>query len=180
MNFSKKDIQQIENRGLTTKGVEQQITLFENGIPFANLVSEATIDNGILRVSKDEIENYILKFDDKKNDISILKFVPASGAATRMFKSLFAFLDDYILDKGSINSYINKTKNQDLSLFFIGVEKFPFYAIVLNKLKQTFKDFDTMSVDEQGLKFVQMMLDSDKLDFGNSPAGPADPAEVVS
>lgn len=171
MNFSKKDIQQIENRGLTTKGVEQQITLFENGIPFANLVSEATIDNGILRVSKDEIENYILKFDDKKNDISILKFVPASGAATRMFKSLFAFLDDYILDKGSINSYINKTKNQDLSLFFIGVEKFPFYAIVLNKLKQTFKDFDTMSVDEQGLKFVQMMLDSDKLDFGNSPKG---------
>ncbi|MFT5847844.1 MAG: hypothetical protein ACJARX_001071 [Psychroserpens sp.] len=171
MNFSKKDILQIENRGITIKAVEQQIALFENGIPFTNLVSEATINNGIIRISKDKIENYILKFDDKKNDISILKFVPASGAATRMFKSLFAFLDDYNLEKGSINSYINKTKNQDLSLFFIGIEKFPFYAIVLNRLKQTFKDFDAMGEDEQGFKFVQMMLDSDKLDFGNSPKG---------
>jgi hypothetical protein len=171
LNFSKKDIQQIENRGLTTKGVEHQIMLFENGIPFTNLVSEATIDNGIVSVSKNQIESYVLKFDDKKDKVSILKFVPASGAATRMFKFLFTFLDDYTLEKGSINSYINKTNNKDLSLFFIGIEKFPFYQIVLDRLKQTYADFDNMSDNEQGLKFVQMMLDKDKLDFGNSPKG---------
>nr|WP_321244984.1 DUF4301 family protein [uncultured Psychroserpens sp.] len=171
MNFSKKDIKQIESKGLTLKVVEQQVRLFENGLPFANLVSEATIDNGILKLSKDEIESYISKFDDKKNDITILKFVPASGAATRMFKFLFAFLDEYNIEKGSINSYINKTKNKDLSLFFIGIEKFPFYHIVLDKLKETFPDFDGMNINEQGLKFVQMMLESDKLDYGNSPKG---------
>ena len=59
MNFTEKDIQQIENKGLTEKKVKQQITLFENGLPFANLVSEATIDNGLLRLSDEEIENYI-------------------------------------------------------------------------------------------------------------------------
>jgi hypothetical protein len=171
LNFSKKDIQQIENKGLTLKGVAQQIRLFENGLPFANLVSEATIDNGILRLSKDKIESYASKFDDKKNETSILKFVPASGAATRMFKFLFTFLDEYNIEKGSINSYINKTKNKDLSIFFIGIEKFPFYHIVMDKLKQNFSDFDSMSINEQGLKFVQMMLDSDKLDYGNSPKG---------
>jgi hypothetical protein len=171
LNFSKKDIKQIESKGLTLKVVEQQVRLFENGLPFANLVSEATIDNGILKLSKDEIESYISKFDDKKNDITILKFVPASGAATRMFKFLFAFLDEYNIEKGSINSYINKTKNKDLSLFFIGIEKFPFYHIVLDKLKETFPDFDGMNINEQGLKFVQMMLESDKLDYGNSPKG---------
>ncbi len=171
MKFSKKDIQQLENKGLTRKGVEQQITLFENGLPFANLVSEAIIDNGIIKLSKDKIDTYISKFNDKKNKISILKFVPASGAATRMFKFLFTFLEDYTLEKGSINSYINKTNNKDLSLFFIGIEKFPFYQIVLDRLEQTYTDFDNMSVNEQGLKFVQMMLDKDKLDFGNSPKG---------
>ncbi len=129
MNFSKKDIQQIENKGLTLKEVEQQVKLFENGLPFANLVSEATIDNGIVRLPKNQLDNYISKFDDRKNKISILKFVPASGAATRMFKFLFTFLDNYNIDKGSINSYINKTNNKDLSLFFIGLEKFQFYHI---------------------------------------------------
>nr|WP_321221764.1 DUF4301 family protein [uncultured Psychroserpens sp.] len=171
MNFSQKDIQQIENKGLTVSDVEQQIRLFENGLPFANLVSEATINNGILRLSKTEIERYISKFDDKKNDKSILKFVPASGAATRMFKFLFTFLDEYNIEKGSINSYINKTKNKDLSIFFIGLEKFPFYHIVVNRLKDTYPDFEESSINEQGLRFVQMMLDSNKLDYGNSPKG---------
>jgi hypothetical protein len=171
LNFSKKDIQQIEKKGLSLKLVERQVRLFENGLPFANLVSEATIENGILRLSKGDIDNYISKFDKRKNDIAILKFVPASGAATRMFKFLFTFLDEYDIEKGSINSYINKTKNKDLSLFFIGIDKFPFYHIVLDKLRQTFSDFDDMNINEQGLKFVQMMLDSDKLDYGNSPKG---------
>nr|WP_321227284.1 DUF4301 family protein [uncultured Psychroserpens sp.] len=171
MNFTEKDIQQIENKGLTEKKVKQQITLFENGLPFANLVSEATIDNGLLRLSDEEIENYISTFDDKKNEISILKFVPASGAATRMFKFLFAFLDEYNIEKGSINSYINKTKNKDLSMFFIGLEKFPFYHIVMDRLEKNHSDFDAMSINEQRLKFVQMMLDTDKLDYGNSPKG---------
>jgi len=171
LNFSKKDIQQIENKGLTVSKVEQQVRLFENGLPFANLVSEATINNGILTLSKDEIENYISKFDNKRDKIATLKFVPASGAATRMFKFLFAFLEEYNIEKGSINSYINKTKNKDLSLFFIGLDKFPFYHIVLNRLKDAFPDFDSMNINEQRLKFAQMMLDTDKLDYGNSPKG---------
>ncbi|MEM5563660.1 DUF4301 family protein [Psychroserpens sp. AS72] len=171
MKFTEKDIKQIEAKGLTVDKVKMQIRLFENGLPYANLVSEATIGDGILELSDDDIENYISKFDDKKNKISILKFVPASGAATRMFKFLFAFLDEYDIEKGSINSYINKTKNKDLSIFFVGLEKFPFYHIVANRLKELYPDLENRSINEQGLKFVQMMLDDDKLDYGNSPKG---------
>ncbi|WP_047549953.1 DUF4301 family protein [Psychroserpens sp. Hel_I_66] len=171
MNFTHKDIQQIENKGLTVKKVEQQINLFENGLPFANLVSEATIDNGILKLSNKEEDNYISKFNDKRDNISILKFVPASGAATRMFKFLFTFLEEYIIEKGSINSYINKTKNKDLSIFFVGLEKFPFYHIVVNRLQDMYPNFEDRTINEQGLRFVQTMLDSDKLNYGNSPKG---------
>ncbi|WP_431133541.1 DUF4301 family protein [Psychroserpens mesophilus] len=171
MIFSEKDIQQIERKGLTLKKVERQLKLFENGIPFANLVAEATIGDGILRLSEDEIEQFMSYFESKKDSISILKFVPASGAATRMFKFLYSFLEDYDLEKESINSYINKDKNNDLSLFFIGLDKFPFYHIVQEKLKETYPDFELLSINEQRLNFVKMMLDSDKLDYGNSPKG---------
>ncbi|WP_040280483.1 DUF4301 family protein [Psychroserpens damuponensis] len=171
MKFTEKDIKQIESKGLTVEQVNAQIRLFENGLPFANLVSEATIGNGILKLSQEETNHFISKFDAERNKYSILKFVPASGAATRMFKFLFAFLDAYNIDQGSINYYINRTKNKDLSLFFVGLEKFPFYHIVVDKLKDTYSDFEDKSINEQGLRFVQMMLHSDKLDYGNSPKG---------
>ncbi|WP_298900740.1 DUF4301 family protein [uncultured Psychroserpens sp.] len=171
MNFSKKDIKQIENKGLTLEKVHQQIKLFQNGLPFANLVSEATISNGILKINTQHAEEYITSFEAKKDGISILKFVPASGAATRMFKFLFPFLEEYDIEKESINSYINTHKGKDLSIFFIGLEKLPFYNIVRERLKEAYPNFDDLSIDEQGFKFVQMMLDSDKLDYGNFPKG---------
>jgi len=169
--FSKKKIQQIKSKGLTVKEVEKQIALFQNGVPFINLVSEATISNGIIALSSDDIERYITLFNAKKESVSILKFVPASGAATRMFKFLYAFLEDYNIENDSINSYINKTKSQALSVFFVGIEKFPFYHSVIESLQSRYEDFDRLSINERGLKFVQMLLESDKLDFGNYPKG---------
>ncbi|WP_299337452.1 DUF4301 family protein [uncultured Psychroserpens sp.] len=171
MNFSEKDIQQIQNKDITLKQVEQQIQLFENGLPYVNLVSEATIGDGIISLANDEISNFIALFEDKKDEVSILKFVPASGAATRMFKFLFKFLEEYNIQKESINSYINRYNNKDLYIFFIGLEKFPFYNTVNEKLKALYPEFDTLSINEQRLRFVQMMLESDKLDYGNYPKG---------
>ncbi len=171
MKFSKDDILQIEKKGLSIQKVMQQIELFEKGLPYTNLVSAAVINDGIIRLSNAEIEDYVSLFESKKNELSILKFVPASGAATRMFKFLYAFLEEYDDTKESINSYINTHKNTHLSIFFVGIEKFPFYQIVLDKLKETYKDFESYSVNKQQLLFVKMVLDVDKLDYGNFPKG---------
>lgn len=171
MIFSEKDIQQIEQKGLSLKKVKRQIELFENGIPFTNLVAEATINEGILRLSESEIQEFMSYYESKKDIISILKFVPASGAATRMFKFLYSFLEEYDLEKESINSYINRHKNNDLSLFFIGLDKFPFYNIVKKQLQESCPNYDSLSINEQRLKFIEMMLNDDKLDYGNSPKG---------
>jgi len=169
--FSEKDIKQIEKKGLTLKKVEQQIELFEKGVLYMNLVEEATINNGIVRLTENDIQQYTSCFESKKDSVSILKFVPASGEATRMFKFLYRFLEEYNIEKESINSYINRHKNNDLSLFFIGLDKFPFYHIVKEKLYEEYPDFDLFSSDKQRLKFVEMMLDKDKLNYGNSPKG---------
>lgn len=171
MELSKKDKAQIEKKGLTERKVQQQIELFQNGLPHSNLVSEARINNGILKLTNEQESQFISVFETKKDKVSILKFVPASGAATRMFKFLFAFLDEYNIGEESINAYINKHKNKDLSVFFVGLEKFPFYDIVMNRLKTEHSNFDELTSDEQQLEFVRTMLDEDKLNYGNFPKG---------
>lgn len=171
MNFSKKDIKQIEQKGITVETVERQIRVFENGLAFTNLNSAATIGDGIVKLNNKQIDHYTQLFESKKDDKRIIKFVPASGAATRMFKFLFKFLDEFNIENNSINWYINRHKNLNLSMFYIGIEKFPFFHIVKERLLDTYPDFDDLSINEQGYYFVRMMLDVDKLNYGNYPKG---------
>ena len=94
MNFTDKDIQQIENHGLTVVEVNKQIEQFKQGMKYANIHSAATLDEGIVALSYLDSDNLIKFFDSEKEEMSFIKFVPASGAATRMFKFLFDFLND--------------------------------------------------------------------------------------
>ena len=146
MKLTDQDILQIEKKGLTVDKVIAQIEVFKKGIPFTNLVSAATIGNGILNPDVEEQANYVSFFDTKKSEVSIVKFTPASGAATRMFKFLFQFLDEYNPEIGSINAFINRNKAKELSLFFVGLEKFPFYAEVIEKAKQLYPNFDSLKI----------------------------------
>ncbi|MDT0558227.1 DUF4301 family protein [Ichthyenterobacterium sp. W332] len=171
MSFTEKDIRQIEAKGLTLKKVEAQIGLFESGIPFTNIAEAARIDNGILKLNEALIEDSISHFEKEKNNVLLLKFVPASGAATRMFKFLFKFLKEYNTQKESINSHINKNKLKDLSLFLVGLEKFPFYKLVLEQLESKGISFEKLSTSDKAWHFVSAMLDKDKLNFANSPKG---------
>ena len=171
MNLTEKDIKQIEDKGLTIEKVKAQIELFKTGIPFVNLQDAANIGSGILRLSETEKDQAINFFESKRNSKRILKFVPASGAATRMFKFLFQFLHEYDLTKETINSYINRNKASDLSLFFVGLEKFPFYEEVINESKKLYPDFKSLSEDEKKVIIIKVLLDSDKLNYGFYPKG---------
>lgn len=171
MNFTEKDIKQIEDKGLTLIDVNRQITQFKDGISYTNIYGAATLDHGIIKLNEDLIDRSVSFFESKKNETSLLKFVPASGAATRMFKFLFKFIKDYNPKKESINSYINKNKAKDLSLFVIGIEKFPFYKTVSDTLASKGIDFERLNVDEKIWHFAHCMLDEDQLDFGNFPKG---------
>jgi len=171
VNFSKYDIAQIKEKGLTEEKVNAQIGVFKNGIPFVNLEEAATISNGILLLNENEKEHYSKLFESKCNDISMVKFVPASGAATRMFKSLFTFLKDYNPEIESINSYINRTKVNDLSIFLIGLEKLPFFEEVVSKIHKLVPKFNELSQDERRLEFIKTMLNEGKLNYAQYPKG---------
>ena len=88
--FSEKDKQQIKNRGISNEIIEWQMSVFREGIQALKLDRAAAIGDGIIRLTESEVEEHIVYFNslyDKRK----MKFVPASGAASRMFKSLFVY-----------------------------------------------------------------------------------------
>lgn len=171
MNFSERDLKQLRDKGQTVDQVNQQLELFRQGLPFVNLKAAATIGRGILKISESDKAKAIDFFEAKRDRISLVKFVPASGAATRMFKFLFQFLQDYDPDKETINSYINRNKATDMSIFLVGIEQFPFYDEVLNKAKDLDPNFNKLKSDQRHLLFIKTMLDADKLNLSFYPKG---------
>ena len=119
--------------------------------------------------SEKEISEYCNFFDTHKDNYSIEKFVPASGAATRMFKSLNEFLTKFNPEKETINSYVNLNKDKDLSLFIVGLRSFPFYNELKEKTKAIFTDYPNYNSDQKVYAIVKTLLTDNGLDFANKP-----------
>ncbi|MDH7446065.1 DUF4301 family protein [Aquimarina sp. 2201CG14-23] len=171
MNITDKDIKLIKSKGLTVEKVLSQIETFKNEIPFVALRSAASLDNGILKFSEHYQTELTKLYESRASSLETVKFVPASGAATRMFKDLFRFLDTYEYEKESLNSYTNHEKANAIRLFLIGLEKFPFYSLVMEKVKNSYPNFETLSEGRQLYIFVEMMLKEKGLNFGAYPKG---------
>ena len=99
--------EQLQKKGISKEQLEKQLYHFENGFPGVTLNRAATLNDGIVPISSLQAERLIEKYNSKRNQLDILKFVPASGAATRMFKFLHEFVNNFDHQKESINSYIN-------------------------------------------------------------------------
>ncbi len=92
--FTEKEIRQIEARGLTVEAVERQIENFRRGFPFLKIVRAASPADGVLTVDERRVAEAVARYEKAAAGLDIVKFVPASGAATRMFKELFAFVNE--------------------------------------------------------------------------------------
>lgn len=171
LGLSEQDFEQMNQHGVLLENVKKQLAIFKKGIAKMELVEEATVGNGILKLTHADFVEKANFFDEHKTNLKLLKFVPASGAATRMFKFLLAFLNDFNIEKESINAYINRKKDTNLPVFIVGMEKLPFFDIIYNKLKEGFPDFDTLSRDYKNYYFIKYMLDSEYFDFASKPKG---------
>ena len=169
MGFSSEDFLQIYEHGIPFEKIKTQLSILKKGIPKSNLISPATISNGILNLSEVNFERKAALFDENKATLKLKKFVPASGAASRMFKFLTAFLNDFNIEKESVNAYINRKKDSQLSLFIVGMDKFPFFEAVYQKLKQVYPDFDSLHRDYKNYYFIKLLLSPDYFDFANKP-----------
>jgi len=171
MGFSTQDYLQILETKIPLDTIQKQLEIFRNGISKAILNRPATINDGILKLSDTELHKYSNCFDAKKDKLKLKKFVPASGAASRMFKFLNEFLNEFDIENETINAYVNRKNAANLSIFLVGIEKFPFFKLIDKQLKATFPDFDSWNKDQKNYHFIKMMLDQAHFDFANKPKG---------
>lgn len=166
MNFSDKDLQQIKNNNLTLEKVNAQIELIKTGMAFSNLKKAATIGDGILKIENES--KYLDVFKAKSTSKALVKFVPASGAASRMFKFLFAFTQDYNPKSESLEAFIERTDNKMIAKFSSNLSNLPFLKDVMAKASSS---YENLSDDEKCLKFVKIMLEETQLNYGFFPKG---------
>lgn len=117
--FTKEDIAQIEKRGSSVADVKAQVERFKQGFPWLKIVAPATPEKGILVLDDSEVADAINYYENAVVN-GKCKFVPASGAASRMFKDLFSSLEK--LENGS-----EIASDSPAAKFVARICDFPFY-----------------------------------------------------
>ncbi|MBP1224244.1 DUF4301 family protein [Flavobacterium sp. 1355] len=167
--FTSADFVEIYKHGVAFENILRQLKAFKKGIAKSNLVSPATINNGILSLSESEFKEKAAFYDQEKSKFKLKKFVPASGAASRMFKFLTTFLKDFNINKETINAYRNRKQDSELPIFIVAMEKFPFFKAVDKKLREIYPDFESLDRDYKNYYFIKLLLSEEYFDFANKP-----------
>lgn len=163
MSLSARDIEQIKNHGLNVDDVETQIMNFITGFPYVNLSSPATKGNGIMELSEKEIQEKILYYETNYSKHKILKFVPASGAATRMFKDLFEFSGLYMGMKYTLKEFPSAQKTIE------NLSKFAFYDELKTKFNSHSVDIDEYLSSGNYTTIINYILTEIGLNYGKFP-----------
>ena len=153
----------LVKKGISEQQIVEQLACFEKGFPFLKLDAAASVEKGIMAPAENEMKNYLEAWDTyKEGEKTIVKFVPASGAASRMFKNLFEFLGaDY-----------NTPKTDFEKKFFDHIHSFAFYND-LNAacMDNTGKDIDALMAGKEYKPIVANLLEAAGLNYGALPKG---------
>ncbi len=171
MGFSSQDFVKIYKQGISPFTIENHINVFTKGIAKTILDRAATKDDGILRLTDEDYKKYAAYFGKMRSKYKLKKFVPASGAASRMFKFLNEFLNEFNIEEETINAYINRKNATALSVFLVGLEKFPFYEEISLSLQKNYSNFRSFSKDLRDYYFIKALLSSKHFDFASKPKG---------
>ena len=153
-NFSLEDKKQFSEKGIEIEDVKRQLAFFRDGFPFLRLERAATVGDGIRQFTAAETQKFEQTYNQKLGQRKVFKFVPASGAATRMFKDLYEFLQS---DDDKENAAVKEV--------FERLHDFAFYR----DLKQIMESQHITKSDKK--KIAAAILMPDGLNYGNLPKG---------
>lgn len=161
--LSERDLKQIADKGISEKQIENQLNEFKTGFPFLRLEAAASVEHGIVATTDESREKYEKSWEQyKAAGKKVVKFVPASGAASRMFKDMFAFVD----------AEYDKPTTDFEKKYFDNIQKFAFYD-ELNEtcVKNEGKDIPTLLAEGNYKAVAAQMLKAEGLNYGQLPKG---------
>ena len=161
--LTQQDLKQLSQKGITQEKLESQLNSFKTGFPFLRLKGAAAVGNGIIAPDDEQHRKYVDAWNSyKAQGRVIVKFVPASGAASRMFKDMFAFLDA---------PYDVPTTDFEKE-FFDNIKKFAFREALCDKCRaNNGKSIKELLAEGQYKTIVANMLRSEGLNYGQLPKG---------
>lgn len=164
--FTEKDISQMKKMGINPLVAEKQLESFKKGFPFINLQRPATPGDGIFVLTREQIEKFIHVYEKESIHENILKFVPASGAATRMFKDLFSFIEEW----DGTESEENQKKFKNVFKVISELKNFAFYKELNTLLKEKYNIDLSSGIKTKDYKnVISEILNEAGLNYGNLP-----------
>jgi len=161
--LTKNDLDQLQQKGIPEEKIIQQLQDFATGFPYLTIISAATPEHGLVQCEHEQISAYLQRWDEYLlGPATVMKFVPASGAASRMFKDLFEFL------AGPSDTPVRPAEIQ----FFDTFHQFAFYELLNDACrKHSSKDIPTLLADGAYKTIVELLLNPEGLNYGALPKG---------
>ncbi len=169
--LKKHDLVDLEKLGIDQSQVQSQLNLFERGGFDLNVLRPASVDDGILAPDPNQIKQWIQIYDQEIDHLQIVKFVPASGAASRMFGFLYVFLNNFDPETDNLNDYFSQPGNKAVAQFYNRLKEFPFITLIQNYLRQHYPEFKTWTKERQFYTIVSVLVYEPGLNFGSLPKG---------
>jgi hypothetical protein len=168
--LTKHDLEQIKARGITREQIEEQLNHFQRGYPFAKLVAPAVDGNGILVFGPKEHKDLVETYNEKGRNYHTIKFIPASGAATRMFRHLFEFRENFSREKTDEELFPDKDFNS-VYYFFKNLERFAFYRDLQKIMARKGIDIEEARKKRDYDVILDHLLFEGGLNYGQLPKG---------
>jgi len=158
LTLTPQDLAAMAQRGSNYKQVEKQFSFFKTGFDFANICRNVSIGDGIVKFSYQEIEHWIGIYDLMSKKREIVKFVPASGAASRMFKELYEAMQTELLSPKA-NLYVEK------------IQDFAFFNDLKERIEKDGYSFEEIVKEPASKILFEYLLEEKGLNYGNLPKG---------
>ncbi len=169
--FSKEDLKQLQQRGIDPKTVETQIENFKRGFPYIKLDRPAIIGDGIRAFNAREAKKLSYYYDSNLKKYEVLKFVPASGAASRMFKELFEFLEEFQKTPKQKIDFEGNPKYEAVVKFIKNIKKFAFHKALSTALRRDDYDLEDCIERKEYSIIIDYLLSEKGLNYANLPKG---------
>ncbi|MCF8302141.1 MAG: DUF4301 family protein [Bacteroidales bacterium] len=169
--LTEKDLEQIKEKRITSETIDKQLENFRQGFPAVELVAPATPGKGIDQLGDDEEQRLAGHYEKASKDRGLLKFVPASGAATRMFKHLFNYLEKYRDKEANEKELLSDKGFNSVYNFFFSLKLFPFFNDLRKTMEGDGLNIDHMLANKEYGPILEYLLTEKGLNFGNLPKG---------
>ncbi|BCS97389.1 hypothetical protein DSLASN_30210 [Desulfoluna limicola] len=172
--LTQKDLEQLADKGISAEQVMGQIHLLRNGAPYARLNRPCTIGDGILNLTEPELKRHTVFYDQESPRRTIIKFVPASGAATRMFEELIQLeLTDAFVEPDWIRAKAAKGDRASQTLLTVmrNLPHFAFYDELKKCSTHEEINIGRLQKREHYLRVLRYLLHPVGLDYARLPKG---------